>query len=62
MALSIMEIIEDDCGTNLGIEVIVQSKDHVKTLIGKYYKLNKEDSWLLLEDEKIGNSLIIKYF
>jgi hypothetical protein len=38
MALGIVEIIEEDCGTEHGIEFIIFSEKHAKSLVGKYYK------------------------
>jgi len=51
MALSPLEIIEEDCHTNYHLEFIVFSKKHAKTLSGKYYKdPNIPDmDWTLLD-------------
>jgi len=38
MALSVLEITNEDCGTQHGIETIIFSRDHAKSLSGKYYK------------------------
>ncbi len=38
MALSVLEIKSEDCGTNNSIETVLFSHDHAKTLTGKYYK------------------------
>lgn len=52
MALSIIEIAQDDCGTVSSLKVKVISKNHIKTLIGKYFKKFESDvDWLLLEKE-----------
>ena len=37
MAMSVMEIVEDDCKTDDGIEILVFSKKHAKTLVGKWF-------------------------
>ena len=39
MAMGCMEIAEDDCGTQDGIEITVQNKEHVKSILNKYYKI-----------------------
>ena len=50
MGLSILEITEDDCMTDDGIETIVFSKNHAKTLSDKYFKdPEKLEDWKLLD-------------
>lgn len=58
MALGVIEITEEDCGTKDGINIIVIDGQHAKSLIGKYYKFKQEDDWLLLSDIKIAHELI----
>ncbi len=63
MAMSCMELAEDDCGTEDGIKIKVHSKDHIKSLIGKYYKEHQEDNWSLirnLDDINIGSEIILR--
>ncbi len=38
MALSVLEIKAEDCGTNHGIETVIFNKNHAMSLSGKYYK------------------------
>jgi len=51
MALSPLEIIENDCGTDLHIDTIVFSKTHAKTLTGKYYRdiYSNDRNWKILD-------------
>jgi len=50
MALSPLEIVEEDCKTNNYLEFIVFSRKHAKTLSGKYYKdPNIDMPWTLLD-------------
>ncbi len=60
MALAIMEITEDDCGTERGIKIKLISKDHASTLIGKYFKCAEENlnEWTLIKNHK----QIMKYY
>ena len=63
MAMSCMELAEDDCGTEDGIKIKVHSKDHIKSLIGKYYKEHQEDNWSLirnLDDINVGSEIILR--
>ncbi|MCF8354347.1 MAG: hypothetical protein K9H48_07830 [Melioribacteraceae bacterium] len=62
MALSPLEIIEEDCGSENYIGTIIFSKKQVKTLVGKYYKLPNElldGEWEVLDFET-GKKLINK--
>jgi hypothetical protein len=60
MALGIVEIVEEDCGTDHCIEFIVFSKKHAKSLVGKYYKDPLQNlDWRVL-DLETANSLINK--
>ena len=53
MALSILEIAEDDCGTEDCMEIIINSKSHAESLVDKYYKEDFElDEWKILTEEK----------
>lgn len=58
MAMGCMEIAEDDCGTQYGIEITVQNKEHVKSILNKYYKISQNDSWKLLSSFGDGEKLI----
>lgn len=50
MALSPLEIVEEDCGTDKHLELVVFSKKHAQTLSGKYYKdPNIDMPWTLLD-------------
>jgi|GEM_PF-1148808 len=51
MALSPLEIVEEDCGTDYHLEFIVFNQKHAKTLTGKYYKdpNNPSMEWSLLD-------------
>jgi hypothetical protein len=60
MALGIVEIVEEDCGTDHCIEFIVFSKKHAESLVGKYYKDPLQNlNWQVL-DLETANSLINK--
>jgi len=49
MGLSVIEIAEEDCGSETFVKTHVISEKHIKTLIGKYYKLKERDrEWLLV--------------
>ena len=63
MALSAIEITEDDCKCTDGLHTSIINKDHLKMLIGKYYKLNESDEWQLFTgDEKnlIEHEIILR--
>jgi len=52
MALGIVEIIEDDCGTDECVECIVFSEKHAQSIVGKYYKdPRKIMEWEILDSE-----------
>jgi hypothetical protein len=53
MALSVVELDEDDCGTNYGFTITVLNEKHGKSLIGKYYKLNASEDWKLFTSSDI---------
>ena len=59
MALSPVEIIETDCGTSHYLNVLVFSKKHAQSLVGKYYKdpLILDQDWQEL-DFKMAKSFI----
>lgn len=62
MALSPLEIVEEDCGTENYVGTIIFSKKQVETLVGKYYKLSNElldGEWKVLDFET-GKKLINK--
>ena len=45
MALSVLEIIEQDCGGSNFLEFVVFSDKHAETLVGKYYK-DPQEPWM----------------
>jgi hypothetical protein len=45
MALSVLEIMEHDCGGSNFLEFIVFSDKHAETLVGKYYK-DPQEPWM----------------
>ena len=51
MALSPLEIVEDDCQGLGYLEITIFSKKHAKTLVHKYYKdaINPQDEWQVLD-------------
>lgn len=51
MALSILEIVEDDCGGSNFLEFVVFNEKHAETLVGKYYKDPQEpyNDWDILD-------------
>jgi hypothetical protein len=51
MALSILEISEEDCGGTNFLEFVIFSEKHAETLVGKYYKDPQEpyNDWKLLD-------------
>jgi succinate dehydrogenase flavin-adding protein (antitoxin of CptAB toxin-antitoxin module) len=51
MALSVLEIVEEDCGGSNFLEFVVFSERHSETLVGKYYKDPQEpyNDWTLLD-------------
>jgi hypothetical protein len=53
MALSMLEIVEEDCGGTNFLEFIVFNKQHAESLIGKYYKdpHSPYDDWEILDQE-----------
>lgn len=64
MALSVMEISEDDCGCDSGLPITILNKDHLSILANKYYKEGVGDpEWKLLsgnESSLIGQNIIIR--
>lgn len=60
MSLGCLEIVEDDCGTEDGINVEVRSLDHAKSIIYKYYKLKQNEEWKLINNLDDAKSLIGK--
>lgn len=52
MALSVMEIVEDDCGSERYLETIVFDNRHAQSLIGKYFKFlpTEDDLKLITKD------------
>ena len=66
MGLSPLELVEDDCGTNIGIEIHPFDVKFAETLVGKYYKdpHNPTMDWKVLDFETsksfINKKLIIR--
>ena len=64
MALSVIEIMEEDCGTTSSLKVKIISKNHILTLIGKWFKVFETDlDWLLLEREdqvKVDDMIFVR--
>ena len=64
MNLSPMEIVEDDCKTNIGFKMVIQSKNHAKSLVNRYYKILNSDDWQLSTLDfmmgQVGNELIVR--
>lgn len=64
MALSIIEIDAEDCGTLTALKVEIISKNHILTLLGKYFKKFESDiEWLLLEKEDqigVGDLIFVR--
>lgn len=64
MAMGPIEIAEDDCGTKDGIEITVQSENHFKSIVGKYFKFKQEEDWQLvvldLKDKLINQKIILR--
>ncbi len=54
MALSPVEIIEDDCNCDTYLEILVFSIKHAKSLVGKYYRdpLELSNDWGILDFPK----------
>ena len=49
-----------DCGTKHLVEYEVKSKNHLKKLNGKYYKMNEDDSDFLMVNKNTDKKLIGK--
>lgn len=64
MGLSIITIEEEDCGTKGFLKTTIIDKSHIKTLIGKWYKLKENDKeWLLLTGEndiQVGQEICLR--
>ena len=52
MALSPLEIIEDNCGTNGTLPIVVFNKKLATSLVGKYYKTDKNELKLITNENK----------
>lgn len=52
MALSPIEICEDDCGCTTGLNITPFSKQHIKCLGGKYWKKLATDEWKLMKGDE----------
>lgn len=55
MNLSPLEIIENDCGTDLGFLIKIQNKAHAKSLINRYCKI--DDTWELTTLDFLLNNI-----
>lgn len=67
--LSPIEIAEDDCETNFGLVIKIQSKNHAITLVGKYYSTYNPtfvskigitkaiNDWVLFTEKDIDSSI-----
>jgi len=64
MALSVLEIDEDDCCSNFYLKIKIINSDHCKSLIGKYFKINSNDDLIVLTydiaKENIGKEIYIR--
>lgn len=56
MALGVIEIAEEDCGDDKGLEIIVLNEKHADTLIGKYMFIG--DEWILIDEYNKANKYI----
>lgn len=59
MAMAPITIYEDDCGCTHGIKIQVMSSHHFDCLIGKYFKLEGDEEWRLI-DPSMREDLIEK--
>jgi hypothetical protein len=63
-ALSIIEIIENDCKTPYGFPITIQSKIHAKSLINRYFLDESNKSYILYDesmyDQTIGKQLLFR--
>jgi hypothetical protein len=61
MGLAVLELASDDCGTQHFLEILVTSRKHAQTLVGKWYRDPQEYSldWKVL-DLKTATSFINK--
>jgi hypothetical protein len=55
MALSVAEIIEDDCLDNSGLKIKVLNQKHAEILIHKYYKNELNQNWELITKDNFLN-------
>ncbi len=63
MALSPIEFHEEDCGCTSGLYITVFSKQHLRCLIGKYWKKSVDDEWKLItgnEEDLIDQRIMIR--
>ncbi len=64
MALSIVELDLEDCGTNTYLEIIISSSKQAQMLVGKYYRLNDNEEWKELDanvaEELVGTKVQIR--
>ena len=64
MALSVIEIDEEDCGTHYGFNIRVLNDRHAKSLIGKWFKTDPSKEWELFGQhhikQYIGQYLIFR--
>ena len=64
MALSILEIVEDDCNSQTHLITTIFDKKHCETLVGKYYKFNETDDLKVMDlqtaIQNIGNKIYLR--
>jgi len=65
IALSVLRITEEDCGTEKHLKIKIINRNHADTLIGKYYKLSESfDDWKIMDKktaiENVGKEILIR--
>jgi hypothetical protein len=64
MALSVIEVEEEDCNTYYGFNIKILNKSHAKSLLNRYYKINMSDDWTIFDENDInrfiGQTLIFR--
>jgi len=55
---------EEDCGCQDGLNIEIKNQTHLNSLDGRWYKINKEDKWRLInprkKEELIGLNIILR--
>ncbi len=54
MALSVVELDEDDCNTAYGFNITINDLKHARSLVGRYYKITANDEWKLFSQGDIS--------